>query len=89
MSEITLGEIETVAGDSMRTTLPQRINAIKVISYDVQQIAEALMAENEIEAQEVTLEMVMERIEAWVEEDFSHDVADSIIYQNEDGEEIY
>ena len=72
----------------MRTTLPQRINAIKVISYDVQQIAETLMAENEIEAQEVTLEMVMEIIEKWVEEDFSHDAADSTIYQDENGEEI-
>ena len=34
----------------MSTTLPQRINAIKVISYDVQQIVETLMAENEVEA---------------------------------------
>ena len=72
----------------MSTTLPQRINAIKVISYDVQQIVETLMAENEVEANEVTLEMVMERIETWVEEDFSHDVADSTIYQDEDGEEL-
>ena len=72
----------------MRTTLPQRINAIKLISYDVQNIAEALMAENEIEAHQVTLEMVMERIETWVEEDFSHDVADSTIYQDENGGEL-
>ena len=72
----------------MSTTLPQRINAMKVISYDVQQIVETLMAENEVEANEVTLEMVMERIEAWVEEDFSHDVADSTIYQDENGEEL-
>ena len=72
----------------MSTTLPQRINAMKVISYDVKQIVETLMAENEVEANEVTLEMVMERIEAWVEEDFSHDVADSTIYQDENGEEL-
>ena len=70
------------------TQLPQHINAMKVISYDVQQIVEALMAENEIEAHQVTLEMVMERIETWVEEDFSHDAADSTIYQDENGEEI-
>jgi len=69
-------------------TLPKRINAMKVISYDVQQIVEALMAENEIEASEVTLDMVMSRIEDWVEEDFIHDVADNTIYQDENGEEL-
>jgi len=69
-------------------TLPKRINAMKVISYDVQQIVEALMAENEIEASEVTLDMVMSRIEDWVEEDFIHDVADNTIYQDENEEEL-
>lgn len=68
--------------------LPERINAMKVISYDVQQIVEALMAENEIPAEEVTLDMVMGRIEDWVEEDFIHDVSDSTIYQDENGEAL-
>lgn len=68
--------------------LPERINAMKVISYDVQQIVEALMAEQEVEAEEVTLEMVMDRIESWVEEDFINDVSDSTIYQDENGEEL-
>ena len=69
-------------------TLPKRINAMKCISYDVQQIVESLMAEQEIEAESVTIEMVMDRIESWVEEDFMNDVADSTIYQDENGEEI-
>jgi len=73
---------------NLATQLPQRINAMKVISYDVQQIAETLMAEQELEAHEITLEMVMERIETWVEEDFAHDVADNTIYQDENGQEI-
>jgi hypothetical protein len=68
--------------------LPERINAMKVISYDVQQIVETLMAEQEVEAEEVTLEMVMDRIESWVEEDFINDVSDSTIYQDENGEEL-
>lgn len=68
--------------------LPERINAMKVISYDVQQIVETLMAEQEVEAEEVTLEMVMDRIESWVEEDFINDVSDSTIYQDETGEEL-
>jgi hypothetical protein len=68
--------------------LPERINAIKSITYDVQQIVEALMAEQEIEADSVTLEMVMDRIESWVEEDFANDVADNIGYQDENGSEV-
>ena len=68
--------------------LPERINAMKVISYDVQQIVETLMAEQEVEAEEVTLEMVMDRIESWVEEDFINDVSDSTIYQDENGGEL-
>ena len=70
------------------SNLPTRINAMKVVSYDVQQVVECLMAENEVEASEITLEMVMERIEEWVEEDFANDVADSTIFQDENGEEI-
>ena len=70
------------------TNLPQRINAMKVVSYDVQQIAEALMAENEIEADEVTLEMVMDRVETWASEDINESRDDMIIYQDENGEEL-
>ena len=69
--------------------LPERINAIKAITYDVRQIVESLMAENELEDDStITLEMVMERIESWVEEDFMNDVADSTIFQDENGEEL-
>ena len=70
------------------TKLPERVNAMKCISYDVQQIVESLMAEQEIESESVTIEMVMDRIESWVEEDFMNDVADSTIYQDENGQEI-
>jgi hypothetical protein len=70
------------------SNLPERINAIKCITYDVRQIVESLMAEQEIEAESVTIEMIMERIESWVEEDFINDVADSTIYQDENGSEL-
>ena len=71
------------------TKLPKRINAIKAISYDVQRIVEDLMAENELEDDStITIEMVMERVESWVEEDFMNDVADSTIFQDENGEEL-
>ena len=69
--------------------LPERINAMKVVSYDVQQIVESLMAENEIEASEVTLEIVLDRVSDWVEADFTYlDNASDVIYQDENGEEL-
>ena len=71
------------------TKLPERINALKAISYDVQKIVEDLMAENELEDDStITIEMVMEIVESWVEEDFMNDVADSTIFQDENGEEL-
>ena len=71
------------------TELPQRINAMKIVSYDVQTIAEALMAEQKLEAHEITLEMIMDRVETWVDEDFTTqgNVSD-VIYQDENGQEI-
>ena len=71
----------------MDSELPERINAIKSISYDVQQIVETIMAEQEIEAKSVTLEMVMDRIESWVEEDFINEASDTG-YQDENGSEV-
>jgi hypothetical protein len=70
------------------SNLPERINAMKCITYDVQQIVESLMAEQEIEAESVTIEMVMDRIESWVEEDFMNEASDSTIYQDENGSEL-
>lgn len=70
-------------------SLPERINAMKVISYDVRQIVETLMAEKGLEDDStIDIDMVMERIEEWVEEDFAHDVADNTIFQDENGEEL-
>lgn len=69
-------------------SLPERINAMKVVSYEVQQIVQALMDENEIEADEVTLEMVMDRVEEWASEDINESRDDRIIYQDENGEEL-
>ena len=71
----------------MDNELPERTNAIKSISYDVQQIVETIMAEQEIEAKSVTLEMVMDRVESWVEEDFINE-ANDIGYQDENGSEV-
>jgi len=70
------------------TELPEKINAIKTITYDVAGIVESLVGENDIRPDEITIDMIMDKIEDWVEEDFAHDVADVTIYQDENGTEI-
>lgn len=69
-------------------TMPESITAMKAITYDVRQVVEALMAENEIEANEVTLEMVMERIDQWASGDLTESQDDLIMYRDQDGGEI-
>ena len=74
---------------NLTTQLPQRINAMKVISYDVQQVAKALMEEQEYQAHEITLEIIMETIEDWADKDFNlQGNFSDVIFQDENGEEI-
>lgn len=69
--------------------LPERINAMKVISYDVQQIVEDVCNAYSITKEEVTLEMVMEYVEELVAEDFAYqDYTGDVILQDENGEEL-
>jgi len=77
-------------------SLPERINAIKTVTYDVVQIVESLQAMNDYgsrgddnaEPYEPTLEEVMTYIEDWVYEDFYNDDMSDIIFQDENGEEL-
>jgi predicted transcriptional regulator len=71
----------------MEKNLPERINVMKVISYDVQDIVERL-TENDETLRTVTLEEVMEQVEAWVQEDFPADRIKDLIIQDENGEDI-
>jgi hypothetical protein len=67
--------------------LPKSINVIKVISYDVQQIVEDIMAQDDIEASAVDMKKIMEYVDTLVEEDFDTS-KDYLLYQDENGEEI-
>jgi hypothetical protein len=74
------------------TKLPERINVMKLVTYDVQDIVQRL-TENDEALREVTLEEVMQQVEAWVEEDFScgHGHTESIrdlVFQDENGEDL-
>jgi hypothetical protein len=69
--------------------LPERINVMKVISYDVQNIMESIVAMNsDRDFDDITLEEVMEQVEAWVQEDFPADRIKDLIIQDQDGEEL-
>lgn len=74
-------------GDVMNNPLPKRINVMKVISYDVQDIVERL-TENDETLREVELDEVVEQIRAWVEEDFPSERINDLIFQTEDGEDL-
>ena len=67
-------------------TLPERINAMKCISYDVEQIVDAMMTMEYRESeQEITLEDVLE----WIGDDVEADINFSnVFYQDENGGEL-
>ena len=67
--------------------VPKSINVMKVISYDVQQIVEDIMAQDEIEASAVDMKKIMDYVDSLVEEDFDTS-KDYLIYQDENGEDI-
>jgi len=67
--------------------MPERINVMKVISYDVQDIVERL-TENDETLREVELDEVMQQIQAWIEEDFPAEIINDLIIQDENGEEL-
>ena len=64
-------------------TLPERINAIKTITYDVPVIVEDL---EDMGMEDIDLDVVMEYIQEWVFEDFGGN--SGIIFQDENGNEL-
>ena len=64
-------------------SLPERINAIKTVTYDVPAIVESL---EQMGMEGIDFDVVMEYIQEWVFEDFGGD--SGIIYQDENGEEL-
>ena len=64
-------------------SLPERINAIKTITYDVPAIVESLEG---MGMEDIDFDVVMEYIQEWVFEDFGG--VSGIIYQDENGNEL-
>jgi predicted transglutaminase-like protease len=65
--------------------LPERINAMKTITYDTQHYLADVALQNDVEEDEVTTQMLIDWIEDWMYEDFGGDVT-GVILQDENGD---
>ena len=67
-------------------TMPERINVIRTVTYDVQSVIKDL---EEMEVEPIDLETVMNYITEWVEEDMRAPISrHDITYQDENGESL-
>lgn len=85
----------------MDDLLPQRINVMRVVTYDVETIVEQLTAERDSEVmydkdgsrllsanEPFTIEDVLERVEGYIVDDFAGMRVSELIFQDEDGNEL-
>ena len=81
--------------------LPERINVMRVVSYDVASILEQLQAERESEViydrhtpyrlsadEPFTIEEIIDRIESYVDDDFTGMKLADLIFQDENGNDL-
>jgi len=71
--------------------LPERVNAMRVVSYDVATIVEQIKSDRDSESADapITIEDVMDRIENYCYDDFAGEVRlKDLIFQDEAGNEI-
>jgi hypothetical protein len=67
-------------------TLPERINVIRTITYDVAKVVEDL---KDMEVEPIDLDTIFDYINEWVEEDMRAPISrHDIIYQDENGQEL-
>ena len=85
----------------MKNLLPQRINVMKVVTYDVASIVEQLIAERDSEIvydkdgshrlsadEPFTIEQIIDRVESYVEDDFAGMRLSELVFQDEDGNDL-
>jgi hypothetical protein len=66
------------------SNLPERINVIKTITYDIPSLVNDLKEMGH--EGDITVENILDYIEDWVEEDFSN--LTNLVYQDENGENL-
>lgn len=79
----------------MDNEMPQRINVMKIVTYDVFDVISQIQTDRESshDETEVTLDDVLERIEEWTKDDFScgfgHEIDhNDLIFQDENGNDL-
>lgn len=83
------------------TELPERINVMKIVTYDVQRIVEQILEDRAsgdtydrtgvrtiADDSPITIEDIMERVESYIEEDFWGIKPKHLIIQDEQGNEL-
>ena len=66
--------------------LPERINVIRTITYDVPKIVSDL---EDMGMEDIDLDVILEYIQEWVWEDMSSPLSrHDLVYQDENGEEL-
>ena len=68
-------------------TMPERINVIRCITYDVSKVVKDL---KEMEVEPIDIDTVINYIHEWVEEDMRAPIISryDIVYQDENGQEL-
>jgi len=67
-------------------TLPERINVIRTVSYDVPKI---VMDLQDMNMEDIDLDVILEYIQEWVVEDLTAPLSrHNIVYQDENGNEL-
>lgn len=64
-----------------------KVNAMRVVSYDVDEVRSSIAELNEISVEEVSEDEAMDLIYGWASEDLGIRVKD-IIFQDEDGNDL-
>lgn len=66
--------------------LPTQINVTKLVVYEVQDIVSDIVREWDVVRKEVTLKMVLERLQGWTNEDFLN--GEYTYITDQDGKEL-
>jgi hypothetical protein len=82
-------------------SLPERVNVMRIVTYDVAGIVEQLHAERDSEVvydkdgshrlsadEPFTIEQIIDRVESYVEDDFAGMRLSELIFQDENGNEL-
>lgn len=71
----------------IKTELPDRINVMRVISYDTAEIRKSIAELNDVPVEEVTDKEILDLIQDWITEDFQSQLGKEL-WLDEHGNEV-